>query len=240
MSRVRVIVRPSVPQAATAWDAAQALARLLAQTAGCPQVVVTVNTNRRRLLSWQGSPSTGLAVLVHYKLLTTPDDVVAAVVRQDAEAIHRIRAVPTGGTPPSLAARGDTHDLTQIRRPEDERVRWLAPRFASNAVPVGWGRWPSRPPRHTIRLGSMGGTPPIVRIHPVLDDARVPDWFVGFVVFHELLHGAFPPRAGRSRRTVHTPEFRTAERTHARYADSLLWEEANVATLIQRIRRRDR
>lgn len=80
----------------------------------------------------------------------------------------------------------------------------------------------------------------LIRIHPVLDDARVPRWFVGFVVFHELLHAVLPPRVENGRRKIHTPEFRRAEARHPDFGRAQRWEHDNVAILIRRVQERAR
>ncbi len=128
-----------------------------------------------------------------------------------------------------------THDLDALRGDELKRVRQANAGFDGSNIPLGWGNWPSRAPRRQLQFGICRGTPPIVRIHPVLDHASVPDWFVGFVVFHELLHAAFPPQPGRTRIRIHTVAFRDAERTHPRYADALLWEEGHISELLARV-----
>lgn len=76
----------------------------------------------------------------------------------------------------------------------------------------------------------------MIRIHPVLDHPDVPDWFVAFVLFHEMLHIAIPPEEGGKRRRVHTPRFRAAERQHPDYGRATAWEQQNIRALIARIR----
>jgi len=103
---------------------------------------------------------------------------------------------------------------------------------------VRWGRWPSNPPLRSIRLGSCKPVdPPVIRVHPVLDHADVPEWFVSFILFHEMLHVAIPPEQGKKRRRVHTRKFRAAERLHPDYDRAMLWEREHVMALIQRIRK---
>jgi hypothetical protein len=77
-----------------------------------------------------------------------------------------------------------------------------------------------------------------VRIHPALDRGDVPEWFVRYVLMHEILHAALPPRLGKGRRWVHHgPEFRAREGEYVDYQRALKWEERNLPRLIRQARR---
>ena len=77
----------------------------------------------------------------------------------------------------------------------------------------------------------------MVRIHPVLDQVAVPRWFVGFVLYHELLHAALgdAPETG-SRKRHHGPEFRSREAAHPDYERAITWEKRYVNALIRSAR----
>jgi hypothetical protein len=79
--------------------------------------------------------------------------------------------------------------------------------------------------RTSIRFGSFNSKTRLIRIHPLLDSPDVPDFFVEFIVYHELLHAVFPPacQPGR-RRSIHTGQFKHRERLFARYDDAVAFE----------------
>jgi predicted metal-dependent hydrolase len=54
----------------------------------------------------------------------------------------------------------------------------------------------------------------------ILDDAKVPRLAVEYVMFHEMLHVRYPVDHSGSRRCVHTPEFKDAEREYPRYREA--------------------
>lgn len=123
------------------------------------------------------------------------------------------------------------HDLEPLLDQEARRIPLTTP------IVLGWGQWPSQPPRRSLRLGSCReGSPPTVRIHPVLDHGDVPEWFVGFIVHHELLHVRHPPLKQGARRVVHPRSFMQAERRHPLYAEATAWEAANIHALLRRAR----
>jgi len=74
----------------------------------------------------------------------------------------------------------------------------------------------------------------VIRIHPALDDARVPRYFVEMVVFHEMLHQIHPPAVDAvGRRIVHGPDFRAAERRFPGYLRARAWEKAHLHLLLR-------
>ncbi|MCE9615308.1 MAG: hypothetical protein K8T26_13640 [Lentisphaerae bacterium] len=81
---------------------------------------------------------------------------------------------------------------------------------------VGWGR--GRPVRRrgrrsrSIRYGSWDAITRSVRMHPLLDDPRVPSEFVRYILFHEMLHAVVPAERKHGRQYVHSAQFRTLER----------------------------
>ena len=65
----------------------------------------------------------------------------------------------------------------------------------------------------------------LIRVHPVLDAAWVPRFFVEYIVYHELLHHVLGMPVRNGRRDLHGPEFRARERLFARYDEAIAWEQ---------------
>lgn len=66
----------------------------------------------------------------------------------------------------------------------------------------------------------------------MLDARDVPDYVVGFVVFHEMLHAALEPDLGDGRRRFHTDEFKDRERSHPDHVAAESWIRSNVHALL--------
>jgi predicted metal-dependent hydrolase len=99
---------------------------------------------------------------------------------------------------------------------------------------IGWGRRAPGGRRRSIKMGVYLHDHKIIRIHPALDDERVPRHFVEMVVFHEMLHQIFPPSADAAgRRIVHGPDFRAAERRFPGYERARAWEKAHLHLLLR-------
>ncbi|MGI8905476.1 MAG: hypothetical protein ACR2IE_03180 [Candidatus Sumerlaeaceae bacterium] len=197
-----------------------------------------VNDNTSTLLSAnrpRGSEVTHFSV--HKMFLDADDEILAALAQylrrptQRSQRLLRcymdartadIRARRISPKVLSLRARGRTYDLHKIAAEVNEEF------FGGELrVYVTWSRGsnPRGCRRRHIVFGSYDSRTRLIRIHPALDDANVPEFFVRFVVFHEMLHAVLDPTcADNGRRCVHTPAFRTREKQHPDYARAMKWE----------------
>jgi hypothetical protein len=130
---------------------------------------------------------------------------------------------------PALHARGTFHDLLAIYQ------RLNAAHFDNRVeARIGWGRRAPLRRRRSIKMGVYFHERRLIKVHPALDDPRVPRYFVEMVVFHEMLHQVVPPTEDAvGRRCVHSRKFRAAERTFPEYERARLWETANLTLLLR-------
>lgn len=138
-----------------------------------------------------------------------------------------------------LETGGEHHDLQRLSEAlfESEFHRDFAPQGSAARPRISWGRRVASKSRRSLRLGSFEPESRVVRVHPVLDQAAVPDWFVVFVLKHELLHAAVDAYRDASGRWVHHgPEFRAREASWPEYEPAVAWERRNLARLIRSAR----
>ena len=79
-------------------------------------------------------------------------------------------------------------------------------------------KWNQSP---TVR--KMGHNQPgrdTVMVSRTLDHARVPEFVVDFIMYHELLHKKHGATMINGRRFVHTPDFRRDEQQFQQYAEA--------------------
>jgi hypothetical protein len=191
----------------------------------------------------------GLRVRMNHAFGRAPHPVRIAVAdwlemgRRDRAACKRLddwiqSIVPTLGPPRPVrvVARGACHDLGALA------AELLATEFAAlsdERMPSGitWGRRGSRNPRRSLQLGSFDPETALIRIHPVLDQPAVPEWFVRYVLFHELLHAELnQPCATNERARHHGPEFRKREADYAGTAPALAWQRRHLTALLRSAR----
>ncbi|MDA0577948.1 MAG: hypothetical protein O3B24_07610 [Verrucomicrobia bacterium] len=185
-----------------------------------------VMTQNRVSLASVRFVSRGRAVLrLQEMFLSAPDDVIQALRRylqtrkrtdwSVVSAFARARHVERGKAQriPPLESCGRVWDLATIAKEVNDT-------FFNGRVKcrVGWGR--SRPRRRrlrwgggrSIRYGSWDATTRTVRVHPLLDDVRVPAAFVRYIVFHEMLHAVVPGERRGTRLLHHPRAFRVLEK----------------------------
>ncbi len=118
---------------------------------------------------------------------------------------QRVQRVGTG--------RGQVYHLGQLAKEVNQQHFRGGLRFQ-----VAWGRRVTAQRRRSIRYGSCNRDTGLIRIHPLLDDATVPEGFLRYILFHEMLHLAVPPEYTHGRRSDHGATFRRFERRYPDFA----------------------
>lgn len=186
-------------------------------------VSVAATRNRASLLSVKFDPFGGARVRLHEAFLGAPRETLEFLGRfirtrdkrywrKAAAYVRQIEPEVSAGArrPGRLSTAGTVYDLASIK---DEVNR----EFFSGRVEcrIGWGRSVRRPRRRrTIRFGSWNAPSHTIRIHRLLDDARVPGEFIKYIVFHEMLHAVVPRTVSGGRRVDHGQQFRTLEKSY--------------------------
>jgi hypothetical protein len=99
---------------------------------------------------------------------------------------------------------------------------------------IVWGRRRRERPKNYIVFGSIQEEDRIIRIHPLLDRQFVPQWYLDYVVFHEMLHAFVPDRYDSAgRRIVHHEGFLERERRFRHYRRSIEWEQENLGRFLR-------
>ncbi|MEM1347190.1 MAG: hypothetical protein AAGI01_01450 [Myxococcota bacterium] len=144
-------------------------------------------------------------------------------IREHREAIRqRPRAL-------ELRPVGHTRDLRVVLG--QARALFEQPQ-ALEDIQITWGRKSSG--KRSIRFGSFDFGRRLIRVHPALDQVWVPDYFVAYIVYHELAHAVAPPRVINGRRCIHHEEFEALERRFPVYEEAIAWEKANLARLLEK------
>jgi len=72
-------------------------------------------------------------------------------------------------------------------------------------------------------LGHHDAAHDTITISKTLDSREVPEWFVEYILFHEMLHIKHPARIINGRRYYHTSAFRSEEKSYPRYEQAQEW-----------------
>jgi predicted metal-dependent hydrolase len=96
---------------------------------------------------------------------------------------------------------------------------------------VRWGQKIQRKSRRSIRLGSYNHVTTEIRIHPSLNAANIPAFFIQSIIHHEYLHHLLGPN--------HNRRFHSHERKFRYHRESKEWIRRNLFLLLGRRMRRD-
>jgi len=200
---------------------------------------LTLTNNRRRMVTFKRRNG-GLELRAHHMFLQDTQraaSLLAGFARQDPRARTELKAFirehreVIHQRPKALELRpvGQTRDLREVL--EHTRSLFDDP-GALEDIQITWGRRSSG--KRSIRFGSFDFERRLVRVHPALDQAWVPDLFVAYIVYHELAHAVAPPRVINGRRCIHHEEFEALERRFPGYEEAIAWEKANLARLLEK------
>lgn len=206
------------------------------------QVDLHLTNNRRSMVTWRESAA-GVRLRLHRMFVASDEGTVRALAnyirrgdrRSSTELSHFIRLHEAWVEAPKLPlgilrTLGHVYDLQELfalinRQHFEGRVE----------AHVSWGNRPrpSRRAHRSIRLGTYCPQRCLIRLHPVLDQAWVPQFFVAYVMFHEMLHHVMPSAQRGDDRVFHTPQFRAAERAYPDYAAAIAWQQKNLDRLLR-------
>ncbi|HKR02863.1 MAG TPA: SprT-like domain-containing protein [Pyrinomonadaceae bacterium] len=109
------------------------------------------------------------------------------------------------------SARGRVYDL-------DKMFQRLNRRYFDGRIEKPVLTWSQRRTRRI--LGHHDAAHDTIVISKTLDDAEVPEWFVEYVLYHEMLHIKHPARLIKGRRYYHTNAFRSEEQRFPFYEEA--------------------
>jgi hypothetical protein len=89
---------------------------------------------------------------------------------------------------------------------------------------ITWGKSNSKKRVKMRTMGSYNAVTGTIRINPLLDKKTVPEYFLQFVVYHEMLHAYLGIKTLNGRRSIHSREFRMHEKKFRHYEKAMEWE----------------
>jgi hypothetical protein len=119
---------------------------------------------------------------------------------------------------------GRHYDLEEIR---DEVIQRHFPE--KDPPHITWGRRSPGKNKSTIKFGSYDQGKRLIRIHPKLDAAWVPRYFIRFLIYHEILHREIPAKPGN----VHSDEFIARMKKFPDYGRAVQWQEDNLHRFLE-------
>ena len=228
----------------TLGQAEQTLARRIRAHLPKGALSVTLTDNRHTMISVRRDQrrEPRYQVRLHHMFADADTSVTRALARyigrndSDASRVlsafidHHHERVRCRGRAPKLVleTRGRFHDLQAIY--DDLNGRYFDGTIDAR---ITWGQRSARPRRrNSIKMGSYSVEERLIRVHRSLDRSFVPQYFVEWIVFHEMLHQVHKATWSGGRRLFHTPAFYADESTFEHYERARRWERAHLDQLL--------
>jgi predicted metal-dependent hydrolase len=194
------------------------------------QVKLVLTKNSSSMLSAQVRERT-LHVRLHEMFLAAGADVIDEIIafignkRRSLPLFRRfvrenrsnIRSKPSQKV--SIRTSGRHHDLRELY--DEVNCEYFSGHIDSK---ITWGAGRARLLVRKRTLGSYSADSGLIRINPVLDSARVPRYYLKYIVFHEMLHAVMGTARQGSRRCIHSAEFKRREKMFRDYDRAIAWE----------------
>lgn len=195
-----------------------------------------VNENKSTMLSVLDKRRGAARLSMHKMFLDAPENVIAAIVeyvrgkyrRKEKDNIIRGYIQSNLGRfnyahklkPAKLDSAGKIYDLQAIYNETNEQY------FEGklNLAITWFGTL--RPSRSRMIFGQYFDHLKLIKIHRLLDDPFYPEYFVRFVIYHEMLHDVVPGYLdSRGFFRTHGPEFKRREKLFVDYEQADAWEK---------------
>lgn len=174
----------------------------------------------------------GISLRLHRLFYEAPTPVLEAIIdfamHRNPEAKGIIKQMAhlyfskTHLSPKALSSQGKTYDLQKIFDKINEG-------FQLEGISIGWARQSVQKRFRSMTFGCFDSVCRQIRINPILDDERVPLYFVEFIVYHEALHAVCPAKVDANGRClVHTKEFREKEKLFPQFSLAKEWEKTSL------------
>lgn len=101
---------------------------------------------------------------------------------------------------------------------------------------VSWNRHVRRTKTYprTLHLGLCSTVNKEILIHPLLDQPGMPEYFLDYILFHEMTHLEVVPRPDQSGRMIaHSKEFYAKETQFPRYKEAIAFQEKQLTLFIR-------
>jgi hypothetical protein len=207
-----------------------------------PNVLVSITDNTSTMVSYKRR-GRALYARVHRMFEHADDEVLdalAAFVSEERRAApltqrldtfieaHKDRLNEARAEALRVVPLGEFHDLQTIF--DALNIRYFEGKVDAQ---ITWTRSARKLRRTSINMGTYSDELKLIRIHPALDQAFVPRFFVEFVVYHEMLHQVHKAPDTGGRRVVHSHAFRRDEQRFAQYREARRWETQHLSRLLK-------
>ena len=198
---------------------------------------LVINENRSTMVSLQKAKK---RLSLHKMFLEAPDPVIEAVahyVRGTRKDAPKRNLVLRGYIQENLARFDASHRIDRAKLVQKGRVYDLKPfynqlnrEYFNGELELGitwFGSW-GRNCRSRVTFGQYHDNLRLIKINRILDDPFFPEFFVRFILYHEMVHAVVTGYVDeRGRFCIHGKAFKERERQFEHYEKAAAWEKRN-------------
>ncbi|MBU1628290.1 hypothetical protein KKB18_13055, partial [bacterium] len=165
------------------------------------RVKLTTTKNSQNLITVEEKEE-GLTLRIHSRFLKAPFSVLESLVNfiktKDKESEAELKNFIFAKQPQKVSKPEDKKLIENMENISHQGKVYnlkvlfdmLNEKYFDNTISarITWGRSSNLKEKKSIRFGSFEGVKNIIRINPELDKAFVPKFFVGYVIYHEMIH----------------------------------------------------
>ncbi len=190
-----------------------------------------------------------LRLCLHPEAVQAPEPVFTSLLRILSARLHRHPVDPAalellrffsvcvgesapakGGPAPGRPPQGDHHDLQAVY--DSVNREWFDGQVVASI------EWMKRPAYR--KLAEYHPVQARIRVSPLLDHPEVPNAYLDFLVYHEMLHAFLGGKEAGSKKIYHHKRFQEMEAAHPGYRAALRFERAFLSRFRSRRGRRAR
>lgn len=195
-----------------------------------------INDNRSTMLSVKWEPDY-TKVSLHRMFLQAPQNIMQALAcylkREDQRIAPSITAFIEKQLPKldysheldlsKLQTRGQCYDIQKIYHDLNQE-------YFHNALDlhITWFGLGRKKRCNQVTFGLFHDPLRLIKINRLIDNKHFPDYFVSYVIFHEMLHAVCPVVVDeRGIKQIHSPAFKKREKTFKYYDPAQKWLQEN-------------
>lgn len=204
---------------------------------------LVINENRWTMLNLLEKRATFARLSCHKMFLEAPDPVISAIAHY-VRGSRKESSVLRQYIQDHLSKSDYTHQVKQHLLVDQGCTYQLRPLYEAinkkyfnqelNLSITWYGRKTRKRTRTRITFGQYVSGLRLIKIHRMLDHPFFPEYFVCFIIYHEMLHSIVDGKMDeRGRYCYHSAAFKEREKAFEEYHRAIEWEKKNKTLLFK-------